>query len=245
MKQFVAWALSLLLAIAPASAQMTMTGVGGGGFGVAAGGSFALTYQDSKTAASGSTPLTYTGFTVAGGATRTVAVVLWQGGATPGITSMTIGGVACTQVSSAFANVGGDQSADVWISNSAITGGTINVAITYASSTSYYSAVALYNLTTATPSPGPAANAVNSSPAPSISVGAITIPTGGGAVFGAFEYFGATGSITSGNVAIDASPAAGGITWYFGHGTATGSQTATFTYSGNDNGVATFASWGP
>src|SRR5689334_2896208 len=114
------------------STCMQLTGAGkvcGAGGG---GGSFALTYQDAQTSPAAATPITYSGFTVAGGATRTIAIVLWYGGVPTGITSMKIDGVNCTQISSAFANIGGDQSADVWVSNSAIAGGTVSVEVTYA-----------------------------------------------------------------------------------------------------------------
>lgn len=213
---------------------------------VAAVGAFDLTYQDAKTSAAGATPLTYSGYTLASGATRTIAVLLFQGGVTPGIASMTINGVACTQIAGALANAGGDQSADMWISNSAVTGGTIDVVVTYNSATSYHSAVALYNVTTATPAFNAADSSINTSSSPSITVGPINIPTGGQAVFGAYEYFGATATITSGNATYDATPASGGITFYFGRTTTTGaSVSVTLTYSANDLGPATFVSWGP
>jgi hypothetical protein len=214
----------------------------------AGGGGFDLSYQSSAAQnATTTSPINFGTLSYAAGATRTICVVQWYDGSSPGITSLTVGGQAFSQVSGAYVN-SADKNVDVWISNAPLSGTSGAVVVTFTSNLEWASAVALYNLTTTTVAAGtPATIAVGI--AASITAGPASIPSGGGALFATWPYDAGgapTGSITSGNATIDASPSAGpGSTFYFGHTTATGSQSVTFTYSASTSGVATLVPWGP
>lgn len=205
---------------------------------------FDLSYQSSAAVMDTAAPaVAYGTLTYAAGATRTIAVIQWYDGSSPGIASLTVGGQSFSAVSGAYIN-SADKNVDIWISDAPLSGTSGAVSVTYNSSLEWASAVALYNLTTTTPAAGTPATVVVTLTS-SISVGPATIPSGGGALFATYPYVGGTGSIASGNAVVDASPVAGGTTFYFAHTTATGSQSVTLTYGASDHGVATLVPWGP
>jgi hypothetical protein len=208
---------------------------------VAASG-FDLSYQSSLITSTTATPITYAGLTWAAGATRTVCVIQYINATTPAISAVTINGTACSQVSGTFLN-NGEQCIDIWVSDSPVSGTSGSVVVTYGSNNSYRSAVGLYNLTTTTVAPGTADTSFAA--ASSLTLGAVTIPSGGGAVFGAFAYLGATITSPGGNAVIDASLLSGGLTLNFGHTTATGSQSVGLTFSASDNLIGAVVPWGP
>jgi hypothetical protein len=233
---------AILLVGSPAgSGSMMLMGVGGAPAG---GVTFNLSYASSAISSANSTSITYGTLGYSAGATRTICVVQWYGGTGPSITSLTVGGQSFSQVSGAQAS-STDMAASVWISNAPLSGSSGSVVVNYSPATTYYSAVALYNLTTTTPAAGTPATITPAGPAPTITDGPITVPSGGGAVFATFAYSGATGTITSGNATIDAFVSAASANFYFGHTTAVGSQSVTFTYSASDRGPATLVPWGP
>lgn len=211
---------------------------------VASGVSFNLGYASSATSTANTTSINYGTLSYAAGTTRTICIVQWYGGTAPSITSLTVGGQSFSQVSGGIAS-SADMAASVWISNTPLSGTSGSVVVNYSPVPDWSSAVALYNLTTATPVAGTPATIVPSSPVPTITDGPVTIPPGGGAVFATFAYNNATGTITSGNATIDASPVAGGASFYFAHTTATGSQSVTLTYNVSDRGPAVLVPWGP
>jgi hypothetical protein len=209
-----------------------------------AASTFALSYQSSAATTSTVSPVDYGSLAYAAGATRTVCVVQWHDGTAPGISGINVGGVSFTQVTGAYA-ITADANVDVWISNSPLPAGPGSVTLTYLSKIDWSSAVALYNLTTTNPTAGTPAIGTRAGAFPTITAGPVSIPVSGGAIFATFPYSGTTASVSSGNAVIDASPAAGGKLFYFGHTTATGSQSVTLTYGVNDGGIMTLVPWGP
>jgi hypothetical protein len=211
-------------------------------------GGFSLVYESSASSTDTThTTIDFGTLTYGSGCTRVVVAVSWYTGASSGISGLTIGGIALAHISGSLAvdSPSNNISSDVWESTAALTGPSGDVQVTFASAQTFVASVALYCLTTTTPTAS--ATAVNggitvtSLTAPS--TGTITIPSGGGGLVITHTNAGKTATFT--NAAVDADSTTGGTNQYYAHTTATGAITVTANYSGSDAAVISVVAWGP
>jgi hypothetical protein len=237
------WFISALyyaLLTTAAPAQIGGLSFPGPGIPQASGASFSLTYVSSNSVSPSGGPTYDYGTLSYGTCTRVVVANIWVPGGT--ISGITIGGTALSQVSGAYAvGPGSGIASDVWESSAALTGTSGDVQVTYSTSLGYYASVALYCLTTTTPT-AHAANGTNVNNSSTIS-SSIAVPSGGGGLVMSASQNGHTFTFT--NTAIDVTLSPGGLTSYYGHTTSTGTVAVTGTITGNDNAVLSLASWGP
>lgn len=183
-------------------------------------------------------PTTFSSFNIgAASSNRVIAVAVFTN-ANPAqtITGVTIGGISATQATSA-AETNALTSSDLWYA-SVPTGTTANIVITSTGSPNFLMGIAVAAIVTTTPTAGTGANAGGLTGGP-INTN-VTIPAGGVA----FTILGNQNASTAAfsNLTIDDTFTFGG-TFYAGHQTVTGTDTATL--SGFDAWSMSTVPWGP
>lgn len=226
-------------------AQIGITFFPGPGTPASSGASFSLTYESSAQSSSTTSPISYPSMTYGSGCTRVIAAVAWRINSASSISSMTVNGVSMTQVSGASIYNNVNEHTDIWESNSAVSGSSGTVSITYSNTIFNSSMVALYCLVTTTPTAN-AGNAGDQINGATVSF-SLNIPSGGGGiVFSYTENNTAPNSQTNWTTDATLTPAGGNGTPLFGHSTATGaSTTIAMGLPSNDGWNLSAASWGP
>lgn len=160
------------------------------------------------------------------------------------VSSATIGGIAASPVSSAAASLINSGSIDVWYAS--VPSGTSGTIVVNWSGATNRSAVYVYSILTATPTPS-AGNATSNIAVTSVGPTSITIPANGVGLVGLYsQQTGNTQSFT--NASLDSSNAMAGAAQATASGTitGTGSVAVTGTSSPTGNAMAmSLAAWGP
>jgi len=202
---------------------------------------FSLTFNQSATGGTTSV-VNYGTLAYTAGATRVIVANCWiPSGAGHTITGITVGGVALAQVSGAYIedSINGDAS-DIWESTAPLAGSSGAVIVTYSASLGFTSSVAVYSLTTTTPT---AAAATNGTTGVSPNSLTINVPSGGGGLVVSAMNNGAAITIT--NTAND-TIIAGSNNANYGHTTATGaSVSVSASWSSGTTNVMSIVSWSP
>lgn len=204
-------------------------------------GGFSLTFGGKVLTTSMGTGLSYASIPHSAVNDRVAAVVFWYPGGA--VTAVSIGADNFTQVASASAAVGA-IAVDVWISSGAIASSSSTASVTYASATTYHSAVGLYDLKSTTLTASAARTGTQAAGTSVVVSSALTVPAGGGALVGVLTQNGST--FTPSNFTTDASDVTGGVNFVWGHTTATGSISPGGTsFSVSDAAAVSAVAWGP
>jgi hypothetical protein len=212
-----------------------------GGAGAVGGGPATLAYKSSASAGSGGPTISYGTIAFTSGTYAVLAILYVPNNPGPTtVSSVSVGGNALVQATGAYAaNSPAGIAVDVWVSTGTISGASQAVSVTYGAGTWGTSAVALYSLTTTTPTP---AHGANNLTANSTSITqSIVVPTSGVALAASASQGGHVLTFT--NATSDVTFVTG--SYNFGHLTSTGTVSVTGTPSASDGLVIGLASWGP
>lgn len=209
------------------------------------GGGFSLTFKNSAGSAStGVTTINYGTLTWGSGCSALAIPISWYNTTvTDTVSSVSVGGstVGVSQVSGVFvASNSGGVSLDMW-ELVAPAGTSAAISVTYSGLVAFNSAISVYCIVTTTTTRSAASNGGPNATA--AVAGAVTVPSGGGAVAMATDVNGHT--ITFTNATSDGNNTGGGAFFGWGHTTSTGSVTVTATPSLSDSTVVGVAAWGP
>jgi adhesin HecA-like repeat protein len=206
------------------------------------GASFSLTYESIANSTAHTTTVDFGTMTYGSGCTR-VVVGIGTFAVGVGVSSVTINGVAASAISGTTTAT--NVPSTIWQTNSAVSGSSGDVQVTFSAAPLDNSAVSLYCLVTSTPTPSSGQS--NSTTGAATISQSITVPTGGGAVAFASGYNG--GGTTGPNFTNATSDAldntAGQVIANAGHLTSTGSVSVTAAVSGGSFVSLSLAAWGP
>lgn len=205
--------------------------------------SFSMAWESGEVEASGTATVSYNcaSSCAFGAADPNRYIVVFAGSriTSGSISSMTIGGVAATQVSGA-ASSNGSAVTDIWIAP-VPTGTNGTISITWSAS-NFRTGISVYRLVTAHPTANNTQIAETASVVTTLSLPALTIPTGGAGISGIYfqaqaptvTWVNATGDFQTANTSTIATATDTGI----------GSITVTANF-GSSQPVMSAASWGP
>lgn len=244
------WIISFLgyvLLTSAALAQIALPFPGPGGVAAPA---FSLTFQSSSNNAGSSNSLGFGSMPYSAGCTRLALGITYYGGASPNVATAALTGAGTAtfaQVPNALVrNAINSVAIDVWESTGAATGtsGTLTVTFDVAIG-SGGATVAIYCLTTTTPTRTPTPQTAANGFATTVDGGPIVVPSGGGGLALAVGGNGGTlSSLTNtGSLQTVATPSP--LNTYYANITSTGSTTVRATYGGADFLAISLVTWAP
>lgn len=202
---------------------------------------FSLTAQGSSgTGTIGTSVINY-GTVNYGSGNNAILIAIWWYGTGTGdtVNAVSVGGSPATQVSGVFAP--NPQSLDLWQLNSPA-GSSANITVTYSAPVTYNSNVTIYGLVSTNTSLRSANSTASVGASASVSA-AVTVPAGGSAIAIAGDLNGQALSFT--NATQDGTYTGGGVSFVWGHTTATGLVTVTATPLALDTNTLGVAAYGP